>query len=131
MHKKMQLLLLAVIIFMTMLVGTSFAIDKTTSFFWTQSLVSPIASWDIFRGTSVTGPWTLVKNVPFYALGTATEYTTSAPITVPDNSQSTVFFTIQATGTNGLKSALVPAITGSYDTRITPIVPAGYRVVIQ
>lgn len=107
----------------------SFAADISTTWGWTDgNAAGTVASWDMFRGPSATGPWTLLKNQVFYDKGTATEYRTTALVTVADNAQTTVYFKAQTVGTNGLRSTDSNIISKAYDTRVTPSAPGDFNV---
>jgi len=100
------------------------AADVPTTWKWEDTNdAGTVASWNIFKGTSATGPWTVEKNQVFYDKGAAVSYQTSDPVTVPNNAQTTVWFKANTVGTSGLTSADSNIISVTYDTRVTPIAP--------
>lgn len=100
-----------------------------TTFGWQQDLSQPVVSWDVFRGPSATGPWTLLKNQPYYVLsGGATEYLTTTVVVVTDNAITNVWFKAQTIGTNGLRSGDSTIISKAYDTRTAPTAPGSFNV---
>jgi len=126
----MKKILIGLVLICALFAQVAYGADISTTFAWEQSLAQPVASWDVFRGTSATGPWTLLKNQAYYALtGGATEYQTTSLVTVADSAQTTVWFKAQTLGTNGLRSVDSGIISKVYDTRVAPVAPAGFRVV--
>jgi len=105
------------------------AADISTTFGWQQDGIADVASWNIYRSSSASGPWTLLKNQVKYTLsGGATEYQTTAGVTVADNALTTVYFKANTVGTNGLVSVDSNVISKTYDTRTAPSAPTNFNV---
>lgn len=126
----MRKFLIGLVLICALFAQVGYAADVSTTFGWTQDSITGLASTDVFRGSSATGPWTLLKNQALYTLvPPATEYQTTAAVNVPDNAQTTVWFKAQNVGTTGLRSVDSGIISKAYDTRVAPVAPAGFRVV--
>lgn len=118
-----------VMFFVLVFVGFGFSADKSVTVGWQDGNSSgTVASWDVFTGTSATGPWTLGKNQPYYDKGAAAEYQTTFTISVPDNAVTTIFFKANGIGTNGLRSVDSNIASKAYDTRTEPIAPTNFNV---
>jgi len=125
----MKKFLIGLVVIVAFFATTAFGAERTTTWGWTDDNVTgTVVSWDIFRGASATGPWTLVTNQVFYDKGVATEYRTTAAVTVADNAETTVFFKAQTLGTNGLRSTDSNIISVLYDTRTAPVAPGNFNV---
>jgi hypothetical protein len=113
-------------------VGVAADVNVNTTFGWTQDNAAVVASTDVFRGSSATGPWTLLKNQPMYTLvPPAVEYQTTAAVAVPEGAQTTVWFKAQNIGTvaqGSLRSADSTIISKTYDTRVAPAAPGSFNV---
>lgn len=126
----MKKFLIGLVLTVAFFAQVAYGADISSTWGWGQSSITGIASTDVFRGSSATGPWTLVKNQPIYTLvPPATEYQTTAAVNVPDNAQTTVWFKAQNVGTTGLRSVDSNIMSHVYDTRVTPAAPTGFRVV--
>lgn len=126
----MKRILIGLVLMCVLFAQVVYGADISTTWGWQQDLAQPVASWDVFRSTTASGPWTLVKNQTFYALvPPATEYQTTSLVTVPDNALTVVYYMAQTIGTSGIRSVNSTVISKSYDTRVAPATPTGFRVV--
>ena len=124
----MKKFIISLVVFCFILVAQiSGATDVSTTFGWQQDLSIPVASWDVFRSSSATGPWTLLKNQPYYTIS-GSEYLTTATVVVPSNAVTIVYFKAQTIGTNTLRSIDSNIISKSYDTRTGPEAPGSFNV---
>lgn len=125
----MKKIWLAVIVLSLFLVSFLYAADKTVTVGWQDNNpAGTIASWNVYSGTSATGPWALVKNQAFYDKGAATEYQTTFTITVPDNAVTTIYIKANSVGTNGLASVDSNVASKAYDTRTEPSAPQNFNI---
>jgi hypothetical protein len=128
--KKIFMLFIVFAMILSLTMTYTFAADVNTTVGWQDTNTAGlVVSWDVFRGTSATGPWTFIKNQAYYALtGGATEYQTTFLVTVPNNALTTVYFKAQTVGTGGLRSVDSNVANKVYDTRVAPSAPEQFNV---
>lgn len=103
--------------------------NKTLNFAWQQTLPSPndMSGWELYIANTAGGTATLFATIPY--VSSASEYTTTQTITVPDGTTSTRYFKILAFDSSGNKSGFSNEVAVSLDFA-PPNVPITLRVTV-
>jgi hypothetical protein len=123
--------LLAALLLLVLLTGTSYAATSTGTFTFSQVLPSPVTvfgGWEIHVADAQTGTYTLFATVPY--VSTQSIYTVTQPLTVPDGVHTTKWFKLLAYNKSGKKSAFTAPISASVDLESAPAIPVVVTITI-
>lgn len=123
--------MLGLLFFWFLIVGSVYPATKTLTFSWQQSTADlpNLQMWRIYSSTTQGAGYTLMTQI-VYDGQAKPEYTGNATITQGDNTSKTYFFVCRAVGKNGNESGNSNEVSAVIDLA-SPSTPIQFKVTIS